>query len=233
MKRLVQVCLIGLVAMSTGCRSLDKALFTMPNAALNPRLPVLEPSVEAKPLLAAGGAAPEDADKLFRLELQRNLMDAQDTTTYGFAKLQIKSAAAKRTGRGLHIFQLATLLTPTVLGIPVEWFQTKLKAELQIVDVKGNVIASYAGKGDSKIRVAMYHGYSQKGAPQLADVEALRQAMNEIRPQLAADASALREQLILAKTAGVVTISDIPGSIMLPASDSTAAPKSGKKKGKQ
>ncbi|TGE29621.1 hypothetical protein [Hymenobacter metallicola] len=225
MRRLAQIFLLCLLVVSAGCRSLDKALFTVPDATLNPRLPVLEVAVDAKPLHASNGATPDDAQKLFQVELQRNLMDAKDTTTYGTVRLHITKATAKRTARGLHIFQLATLLTPAMLGIPIEYFRANAQAELQIVDVKGNVIASYKGKGDSKIRVAFYHGYSQKGAPRLADMEAVRQALNVIRPQLAADAGALREQLILAKTAGIVTISDVPGSILNapepPAADST------------
>ncbi|UOQ74635.1 hypothetical protein [Hymenobacter cellulosilyticus] len=222
MRYLFQISLLCLLVLTAGCRSLEKALFTVPEAALNPRLPVLEVAVDAQPLHSSNGATPDDAQKLFQLELQRNLMDAKDTTTYGTVRLHITKATAKRTARGLHIVQLATLLTPAMLGIPIEYFQATAQAELQIVDVKGNVLATYKGKGASKIRVAFYHGYSQKGAPRLADIEAVRQALNEIRPQLAADAGTLREQLILVRTAGVVTISDVPGSI-LAAPDPAAA----------
>jgi hypothetical protein len=213
MNRLVRISLLGLMLFSVGCRSLDKALFVMPTAAMTPKLPALQVQTDAKPLQSSGGAAPEDAQKLFQLELQRNLMEPKDSALFGVAKLQITTADTKRAGKGLHVAQLALLLTPTVLGIPLEYFRTNLKAELQIIDVNGNVLGTYQGKGSSNIRVAMYHGYSQKGAPQLADVEALRQALNEIRPQLAADASTLREQLILAAYPNEVTISEIPGVV--------------------
>ncbi|MCB2377739.1 hypothetical protein LGH70_09115 [Hymenobacter sp. BT635] len=225
MKRLALISFLSVLLVTLdGCRSLDKALFTVPTASLNTRLPVLETSVEASALSRSTGATADDAQKLFRLELDRNLMDDKDTTTYGTIKLSISKVANQRTGRGLHIFQLATLLTPSLLGIPIEWYQTQLQAEVQIVDVKDNILATYKGKGESKIRVAVYHGYSQKGAPRLADIEAVRQALNEIRPQLAADSRFLREQLILAKTAGVVTISDVPGFNTAEPADSTARP---------
>ncbi|TGE25426.1 hypothetical protein E5K00_09615 [Hymenobacter aquaticus] len=225
MKRFALISLFSVLLVTLdGCRSLDKALFTVPTAALNTRLPVLETNVEASALSRSTGATADDAQKLFRLELDRNLMDDKDTTTYGTIRLNVSKVATQRTGRGLHIFQLATLLTPSLLGIPIEWFETQLQAEVQVVDVKDNVLATYKGKGSSKIRVAAYHGYSQKGAPRLADVEALRQALNEIRPKLAADAKYLREQLILAKTAGVVTISDVPGFSTGEPADSTAQP---------
>ncbi|WP_226175203.1 hypothetical protein [Hymenobacter lucidus] len=207
---------------------MNKALFAIPAAPLATRLPLLDVGVDANVFQASAGANPEDAQKLFRLELERNLMDAKDTTTYGSVKLQLTKSDLQRTGRGLHIFQLATLMTPTILGIPAEFFHGNVQAEVQIIDVKGNVLATYTGKGKSNITVAMYYGYSQKGSPRLADVQALREALNEIRPQLAADAAALREQLILAKTAGVVTVGELPGistDAPEPApADSTATP---------
>ena len=41
----------------------------------------------------------------------------------------------------------------------------------------------------------MYHGYSQSKAARLSDVQALRLALDQIRPKLDADADTLRLQL--------------------------------------
>ena len=65
---------------------------------------------------------------------------------------------------------MLTLMTPSLLGIPLEWYRTDVKAEVQIIDSRGEVIGTYAGRGRSKVRVAMYHGYGQSKAARLADV---------------------------------------------------------------
>jgi hypothetical protein len=53
-----------------------------------------------------------------------------------------------------------------------------------------------AGTGNSEVKVAMYHGYSQTTAPRLADVIALRGAMAQIRPQLDTATARLRPLLL-------------------------------------
>ncbi|UOQ55379.1 hypothetical protein [Hymenobacter cellulosivorans] len=228
MKYVLRICLLGLLASSFGCRSLDQALFTMPTAPLSTRLPVLKTSVEAGPLAKKGkGATSEDLQKLFQLELEQNLMDVKDTTTYGSIKLRVTKASAKRTGNGLRIFQYTTLLTPLLLGVPLEYHQSDLQAEVQVIDVHGSVLARYTGKGSSKVKVAMYHGYSRKGAPRLADVESVRQALNQIRPKVEADASSLRGQLIMTAYPNEVIIQEIPG---MGGSPAKAAPDSTRSK---
>ncbi|TGE16809.1 hypothetical protein E5J99_08855 [Hymenobacter elongatus] len=210
--------------LTIGCRSMNRALFTMPTAALPARLPALDTTLDASALLASDGATPSDAERLFQLELKRNLMEPEDSAKFGYIKLQIINASMKRTGRGFQVFQMVTLMTPSFLGVPLEYFRTTLQAELHIIDVHGNTLATYTGKGASKIRVAMYHGYSQKGAPRLADIEALRQALNEIRPQLANDASALREQLLAAAAPDPVVITATPDMITLGDTPDSPAP---------
>ncbi|UOQ76327.1 hypothetical protein MUN84_17390 [Hymenobacter sp. 5516J-16] len=182
------------------CKSAEKAVFhtvRSNNSVALGRLPQLDAVVEPGPLNTTEGALPDDASKVFRQELSFHFAEPQpDTVKFGFAKLVVTQAEVQRTGRVLQAFQMLTLMTPSLLGMPLEWYRTNVKAEVQIINSKGEVIGTYAGTGRSKVRVAMYHGYSQTKAARLSDVQALRLALDQIRPQLDADADTLRKQLV-------------------------------------
>lgn len=184
-----------------GCKSSEKALYGAMHANHSVsigKLPRLEPVIEAGPLNATEGALPEDAAKVFRQELAYHLAEPGDSIGYGYAKLLVTQAQVTRTGRALQAFQMATLMTPSLLGIPLEWYRTQVTAEVQIINSQGEVLGTYTGTGRSKVRVAMYHGYSQTAAPRLSDVQALRLALDQIRPQLDTAALGLRGQLLKA-----------------------------------
>lgn len=179
-----------------GCKSADKVLFKTPVATLTNRLPSLRVEVDNSLLMVSEATEYEDARTLFLQELNQNIIEPGDTTKFGYVKLQIMEATTSRPGRILQAFQMVTLLTPSVLGVPVGWYRSRVRAEVQLYDAHGELLGSYAGTGHSSIRVAMYHGYSQSAAPRLADLEALRLALNQIRPQLEVDATALQKELV-------------------------------------
>ncbi|SET03241.1 hypothetical protein [Hymenobacter actinosclerus] len=193
-----------------GCKSTEKAVFRTiraNNSVALGTLPKLEAVVDAGPLTTnSEDGYPEDPGKVFRQELSYHLAESAatgldvglDSVQYGYAKLQITQAQQQRTGRVLQAFQLLTLMTPSLLGIPLEWYRTDLQAEVQIIDARGEVIGTYTGRGRSKVRVAMYHGYGQGHghAARLADVQSLRLALDQIRPQLEEAADTLRQQLL-------------------------------------
>ncbi|WP_126546931.1 hypothetical protein [Hymenobacter amundsenii] len=192
----------------TGCKSTEKAVFSTIRANSSVAvgtLPRLEAVIEAGPLTTTSeDGYPDDPAKVFRQELSYHLAESTttaldvgtDSLTYGYAKLQVVQADQQRTGRFLQFFQMLTLMTPSLLGIPLEWYRTDVKAEVQIIDSRGEVIGTYAGRGRSKVRVAMYHGYGQSKAARLADVQGLRLALDQIRPQLDEAADTLRQQLV-------------------------------------
>lgn len=179
------------------CKSVKSSLTATPTAALGQRLPPLQLAADPGPLVMNDGALPEDPLRLFRAELQRNVMEPTDTATYGYARLVITKVHTSRTGRILQAIQVFPLMmTPTLLGVPLEWYHTEMQAEVQVLDASGEIIGTYTGQGTSKVKVAAYHGYSQKDAPRLADVLALRQALSQIRPQLDTASIRLRSRLL-------------------------------------
>ena len=86
------------------------------------------------------------------------------------------------------------------------------------MDAAGQLLGTYTGKGTSNVKVAMYHGYSQTDAPRLADVMALRQALDQVRPQLDTAATRLSPLLL---AGGAVNNPTLPSS----ASSSTSSTK--------
>lgn len=194
------------------CKSADRIMFQPSPASLTERLPALDIAVEAAPLLNSAGALPDDPQKLFEREVRMHLTDPEDTARYGTAQLQVLECTARRTGRVLQGVQMATFMLPSLLGVPLEWYESDLRAAVQIVSARGDTLATYQGRGQSRIRVAMYHGYSQTQANRVADLAALREALNQIKLQLDNDAGRLRGQLLTAGKIAGYSATGLPAS---------------------
>ncbi|GAB3839103.1 hypothetical protein GCM10028821_41810 [Hymenobacter jeollabukensis] len=190
--------LATLALLLPGCKSADRVMFQPSPAALVERLPSLEITVDNGPLNTSAGALPEDPQRLFEREVRMNLSDPEDTLRFGTAQLQVVDCRTKRTGKVLQGLQMATFMLPSLLGVPLEWYETDLKAAVQIVSAKGDTLATYTGRGQSRVRVAVYHGYSQTQAHRVADLAALREALAQIKLQLDNDSGRLRGALLAA-----------------------------------
>ncbi|AYA37052.1 hypothetical protein D3Y59_08290 [Hymenobacter oligotrophus] len=185
-----------LVLLASGCQSVDRILWQPSRLSLNNRLPSLEIRVDNGALAQTDVSLPDDAEKLFEREVRMNLSDPEDTLRYGYALLQVTHAAIERSSKGLQVLQLVTFMLPSLVGVPLEHYQSQLTAQVQIANARGQVLATYTATGASRVKVAMYHGYSQSEAPRLAEVAALRGALAQIKPQLEQDASRLRLALL-------------------------------------
>ena len=188
---------LGLLALGApACVATNHALQSIPSAANTNRLPAMESEVEMGALVNTDATLPEDLQRLFQSELDHNLADPTGATSFGRAHLTVTQARVLRKGRVLQAFQVLTMLAPSVLGLPLETYQTTLTAKLQIRDAHDNLLGEYVGKGQSKVTVAIYYGYSQLKAPALSDAVALRMALAQIRPQLDSAANRLRPLLL-------------------------------------
>ncbi|GAA3956335.1 hypothetical protein [Hymenobacter algoricola] len=192
----LSLCLVLCLALAS-CKSAEKAIFRLSGTPISSRLPPLEAFVDIGPWASTEGALPEDARLLFQRELQQNITAAHDSSQFGYAKLVVTNSTISRAGKGFLITQMVTLMLPSLLGLPMEDYCTKLDAVVQIMNARGETIGTYNGTGSSRVRVAIYYGYDQTQAPRLADIEALKQALDQIRPQLAADAGRLRDELLV------------------------------------
>jgi len=188
--------LLALATSLGGCMSAKGMFTSTPTAAISKRLPPLEITADPGPLAMNDGALPEDPLRMFKAELQRNILEPTDSATYGYARLVVTKVHTTRTGRSLQAAQVLTMLAPSVVGAPLEWYKTDLQAEVQLMNASGELLGTYSGKGTSNVKVAMYHGYSQTDAPRLADVIALREALAQIRPQLDTASARLRPLML-------------------------------------
>ncbi|MBD2768564.1 hypothetical protein IC235_11770 [Hymenobacter sp. BT664] len=195
-RQFVMLALVPFLLLVPACVSVKTVMKSTPAAAITKRLPALEILADQGPLAMNDGALPEDPLRLFQQECETNLMEPTDSTTYGYAKLVVRKVRTRRTGRGIQAFQILLLMSPSLFGMPLEWYKTTLQAEVQVSDAAGNLLGTYTGTGNSEVKVAMYHGYSQTVAPRLADILALRGAMAEIRPQLDTATARLRPLLL-------------------------------------
>ena len=184
------------LALLLGCVSEKRLMQQTPVAVIANRLPPLETMTDPGPLANTDGADPDDAQRLFRNEIHQNIAEPTDSAAFGYARLTVTKAEVRRTNKGLQYFQFLTLMTPSLLGLPLETYKTDVTAEVQITDVTGKLLGTYTGAGHSSVRVAMYYGYSQRTAPRLSDLIALRSALAQIRPQLDSAAGRLRPLLL-------------------------------------
>jgi len=189
-----------LLLLAPSCMSVKPFMKATPSAAIATRLPAVEVTADQGPLVMNDGAWPEDPQDVFKTECQTNLAEPTDSASFGYARFVVKEVSTTRTGRGLQALQFITFFTPSVFGVPFEWYQTKLQAEVQITNASGELLGTYKGTGTSKVKVAMYHGFSQSDAPRLADVMAMRAALAQIRPQLDTAAARLRPLLLAGGT---------------------------------
>jgi len=193
--RLLSLPVLALAGLAS-CKSAQALFPVTPTARISQRLPALEITADPGPLAMNDGALPDDPLKMFQQEMQKNLAEPTDTATFGYARLVVNQVKTSRTGRSLQAAQVATMMMPSVLGAPLEWYTTNIQADVQVMNASGELLGTYSGKGSSKVKVAMYHGYSQTEAPRLADVLALHEALNQIRPQLDSAARRLRPLLL-------------------------------------
>jgi len=180
----------------TSCVSVDRVIFRSHSAALETRLPNLEVSVDHSALAAIDSMLLGAPQQLFQHEVTQNLVDPSDSTKFGYLKLTITSAVSERKGKGLQVLQMATLMAPSLLGVPLESYRSSVRAQVQVIDAHGKVLGSYRGVGYSTAQVALYYGYSQTNASRVADIDALRHALSQIRPQIEGVSDSLRMRLL-------------------------------------
>ena len=206
-----RVLLLSTVALAGlgACKSVKGTFSHVPTASITKRLPPLELTADPGPLAMNDGALPEDPLRMFKAEMQRNVVEPTDTATFGYARLVVTKVKTVRTGRSLQAAQVITFLIPSIFGAPLEWYKTDIQAEVQMMNATGELIGTYTGKGTSNVKVAMYSGYSQTEAPRLADVLALREALAQIRPQLDTASTRLRPLMI---AGGQVNNPTLPGA---------------------
>ncbi|WP_143436560.1 hypothetical protein [Hymenobacter crusticola] len=178
------------------CVSVDRVIFRPHSAAFENRLPNLELAIDHSTLDNTDSLLADAPQQLFQHEVTQNIVDPTDNIKFGCLKLTITSVVNERKGKGFQVLQMATLMAPSLLGVPLEYYRSSVRAQVQVINSHGKVLGCYRGVGYSTVQVALYHGYSQTNASRLADIDALRHALSQIRPQIEGVSDSLRTKLL-------------------------------------
>lgn len=181
-------CLIG------GCKTWDISRMNVKNDPLPIRLLSLEKKIED--LKEIRFIPNEDRVRLFTKEVEENLTDAYGDK-YGYIMMS-QNIIDFRKGTGWLFPNAWTLCSVMLLGCPLAHYKHEIEVELRITDSKDRLIAKYSSIGRGSEVVAMYYGYTAGKAMRKSYIDALRNAFDQMRPQIQKDVSSINEKLKLA-----------------------------------
>ncbi|HXA00805.1 MAG TPA: hypothetical protein VNW99_02395 [Cytophagaceae bacterium] len=141
-----------------------------------------------------------DQFEIFDQEVDNNLCNP-----YGqkFGYIVLRTYYSKfGLGLGYSVASGITLLIPNLLGMPMGRPKFELQATVEILNSKKELIGKYRAVGTGKSLMALYYGYGQSDSIRKARVDALNNALSEIRKQIQTDAPRLLEEL---GKAGMIT----------------------------
>ena len=178
----------------TGCKSWDSSMLMPKNDPLTPKLLTLERRIEdlSNTTVVANG----DELILFTKEVENNLIDPYGDK-YGYIALK-KNIIKVNHGMGYLIPSAILLYVPTLFGFPCSNISYKVEVEIRIMDRDNKLISKYSAIGESRVKAAMYYGYSLSNAARKSYSDAILDAFNKIRPQIQLNAANINEKLRLA-----------------------------------
>jgi len=143
----------------------------------------------------------QDAITIFERDVKNNITNPIGEKK-GYITCRIANGSAKAGCFGFSILSGFTLMIPNLLGMPFGCNKTYLDVEVEIYDLKNNLIGRYNAQGYDKTWVAMYYGYSDFGpdksakpVARISSINAFKSAMNEIKRQIENDYSRVKAKL--------------------------------------
>lgn len=219
MKNTIVVLLVAAMAISA-CRTLQPSDFHSKKQMEN-RLPPLGMLVHERSFLSAfdeeylkylhfdeetnpwfgievTDRALDDVFQLMQNELDDNI-SATGGKTLGYARFKLLNYRRPWRGIGWVIPSTATLFVANYFGMPFAMTRAELDLQVEITDRKGNVLVKYTAPGSGKTPQALYYGYTAADAIRRANLNALKDAMSQIKVLLSEDAPMLTEKLLAAE----------------------------------
>lgn len=138
----------------------------------------------------------QDVIILFERDVKDNLTDPKGKK-YGYITCKIITGECRYSAVNA-LLSLATLFIPNLFGLPFNNHMTHLELEVEIYDIRENMVARYAATGYSKIPIALWRGYRTSDAFRLSNMRAFKQAMNDIKMKIAEDYKEINQKLFTA-----------------------------------
>ncbi len=169
----------------SSCKAWDASMVRINESPIQPKLPALEK--EVIDFATQKNLVLTDELKTIHDEIEKNIIIPTGE----------KKGTIKVTRRHLKIQRgwafIATSIYTTgllnIVGFPFASYNSKIEIEVEIKDLKGNLIKKYNEVGDAKERnlVALYYGYSIRAAKTKAFSEAISDAFSKIYPKIQTD----------------------------------------------
>jgi hypothetical protein len=184
--------LIAFIAL-TSCKTWNASMLVPKNDPINPKLLTLDRRIED--LSNTNVVANTDEIRLFTDEVENNLIDPYGDK-YGYIAIKRNIIEAKSGGLGYTIAGGIPAGIPWLFGLPMSNIKYKIEIELRILDKNNKLIGKYSATGESKVTVALYHGYSAANAYRKSYLEAMLEAFDKIRPKIQKDSKRVNDILL-------------------------------------
>jgi hypothetical protein len=131
----------------------------------------------------------------FSRDVQRNM--TQNTgANRGFISCTITAFEQPEIYNGALMFlNLMTLGFPSVIGFPYAKSKSEIEVQVSIKNLKNEIIGTYIGYGKDKKATGLYYGYRASQIQRASGLAAYKEAMEDVKKQIAADAGRLNELL--------------------------------------
>lgn len=136
-----------------------------------------------------------DVFALLENDLNENLIRSSGPD-YGHARFKLVQYRRPWRGAGWIVPSIGTLFVANLFGMPFSVVRTELELQMEITDSQGNILIRYVAPGAGKSPQAFYYGYSAADAVRRANLNALKDALNQIKGKMAADVPMLTEKLL-------------------------------------
>jgi hypothetical protein len=131
----------------------------------------------------------------FSRDVQRN-MTQKAGTNKGFITCTVTAFEQPEIySGGLMLLHFITMGTSAMMGIPFAQSKSEIEVTVNIKNLKNETIGTYIGYGKSRKTSGAYYGYRISQVQRASGLTAFKEAMEDVKKQIAADAVRLNELL--------------------------------------
>lgn len=211
-KKLIAILLgvIGVIIFS-GCATIKPKDFIPNNNKVTHLLPSLEPMMELNSFGNAyrqkSDCSPEilcsayqkkyyqyetDASVVYLKDVNKNIIQKDSLNNQGYLVLKLLKYSPDGGYGFWGVLNLFTLTTPAILGAPLGYFKSEALIEVEVRNIKNEIIATYTGHDKFMSRYGYYYG-SNVGAIgyRKCNIGSLKCALDEVKIKISADYNSL------------------------------------------
>ena len=210
----IKLLLLSFLAITVGCKTIQRSDLRTSSYSLTKKLPVLTPKVDQKSLentftINVGGTMQgatfadkrvQDVVTLFERDVTENICEPGKVPA-GTITLFITYSQIKLNNWGFLLLNCLTLCIPAILGVPITGTKEDIEIKVSISDKQNDIISEFVGNGKAKTLTGFYYGYKPgNGGGDLpsarkSNIVAYNMAMDEIKEKISKDALNLAEKL--------------------------------------